>query len=222
VGDEVSGYRGEIFERMRIDQYRESSEVFRWSASQDRGTSWESEPENAALHARIKSYADRKPPLVAAAAPDAANQERLRALGYVEPEAPADVARRHTEQGLAAETAGDPQRAVSHYREALRAVPQHLEATNNLAWILATTEQSELRDPKAAIELAKAVLPLDPNSPAILDTLAAAYAAAGRLPEAVATQRHAIASLSTFDKAIVADFQTRLLHYQSQIPEVGD
>jgi arylsulfatase len=218
VGDEVSGYRGELFERLRRDQYRESSEVFRWSAEEG----WDPHPENAELHARLKSYADRKPPLVAAAAPDAANQERLRALGYVEPESPSDVAQSHTEQGLAAEREGDQERAVSHYREALRAVPQHLEATNNLAWILATTERSELRDPEAAIELAVSALTRDPNSPAILDTLAAAYAAAGRLPEAATAQRLAIESLSTSDKAIVADFQTRLTQYESQLSEAGD
>ena len=123
---------------------------------------------------------------------------------------------------MAAEAEGDQERAALLYREALRAVPQHLEASNNLAWILATTERSGLRDPKAAVGLAETALAQDPNSPAILDTLAASYAAAKRLPEAVATQRLAIESLSTSNETIVSDFRARLAKYESQVPEADD
>ena len=190
----------------------------------DRGSEagWERQPENHELHARLKSYARREPPLKAAAAPDPSEQERLRALGYLPPEFPVDVARSHTEKGLTAERVGDEQRAILHYRKALQAVPQHLEASNNLAWILATTERSGLRDPKAAVELAETALAHDPNSPAILDTLAASYAAAKRLPEAVATQRLAIESLSTSNETIVAEFRARLAKYRSQVAEADD
>jgi tetratricopeptide (TPR) repeat protein len=218
VGKEVSGYRGDYFERLRLDPYRESSEAFRWSAEEG----WEAQPGHSELHARLKIYADREPPLMAAPAPDAGEQDRLRALGYLAPVIPADVARSLAAQGLAAEGEGDQERAALLYREALRAVPQHLEASNNLAWILATTERSGLRDPKAAVELAETALAQDPNSPAILDTLAASYAAAKRLPEAVATQRLAIESLSTSNETIVSDFRARLAKYESQVPEADD
>jgi len=119
--------------------------------------------------------------------------------------------------GLNAERAGDHAKAIGHYREALRDNPQFIEAANNLAWLLATTEQPGLRDPAAAIELAQTALEQDAGSPAILDTLAAAYAAAQRYADAVRTQRQALAALSTSDPSIQADFRKRLEAYAERL-----
>ena len=64
---------------------------------------------------------------------------------------------------------------------------------NNLAWLLATSRDASLRDPERALELALRARTLaakpdaasDREHAAVLDTLAAAQAAAGRFSEAV-------------------------------------
>ncbi|MEM7587197.1 MAG: tetratricopeptide repeat protein, partial [Acidobacteriota bacterium] len=67
---------------------------------------------------------------------------------------------------------------------------------HNLAWILATSERPELRDPQRAVELAeRAARATRRQSAEILETLAAAYGAAGRRDDATATL-HSAASLA--------------------------
>lgn len=56
---------------------------------------------------------------------------------------------------------------------------------NNLAWALATAGDPEIRDPEKAVRLAREAVDAT-GDPAIIDTLAAAYAAVGRFDEAVA------------------------------------
>ena len=57
-------------------------------------------------------------------------------------------------------------------------------ALNNLAWILVTTDEKGLRDPRRALTLAKDVVALE-FSPIFLDTLAEAYYANGLIYEAI-------------------------------------
>jgi arylsulfatase len=208
VGDEVSAYRGDRFERLRIDPYRQQSQTHRWSED-----GWQPVAQDASLQRPLARYAARSAPLSPIEAPDAAEQERLRALGYLPPRSSADASREETARGIAAEQRGEHARAIAHYRKALEHDPRHLEATNNLAWLLATASP-ELREPATAIALARGALERDPGSPAILDTLAAAYAAAGRASDAVRTQRRALAALRAADPSIRADFERRLASYE--------
>lgn len=70
--------------------------------------------------------------------------------------------------------------ALTHYRETLRLQPSNPEAANNAAWILATTTDASLHNPAEAISLATlACASLEQPDPAILDTLAVAYAMHG-------------------------------------------
>jgi hypothetical protein len=62
----------------------------------------------------------------------------------------------------------------------------------------------------------KAVAKTERKDPAILDTLAAAYAEAGDFPKAASTQREAIA-LCQEDKR-KSDFTARLKLYESNTP----
>ena len=83
--------------------------------------------------------------------------------------------------------------AIGHYRAALRIKSDHIEALNNLAWLLATCPEDALREPTEALELAqRASGSLQDNNPALLDTLATAYAAAGHFDLAVATAEKAV------------------------------
>lgn len=83
--------------------------------------------------------------------------------------------------------------AIAHYRLALESNPDLLEALTDLAWILATSPDPALREPVEAVRLASRAVDLtNRNSVRALDTLAAAYLAAGRLADAVATGEAAL------------------------------
>lgn len=84
--------------------------------------------------------------------------------------------------------------AVKLYREALRRSPNNVSALNRLSWLLSTTTDVSLRDGKQAIKLASAAVERTKREdPATLDTLSAAYAAAGQFELAVKTARQASA-----------------------------
>jgi len=83
--------------------------------------------------------------------------------------------------------------AVSAYRESLGLAPDQVAACNNLAWILATHPDSQLRNGPEAVQLAEhACLLTDYKQPLLVGTLAAAYAEAGRFSEAAAMADKAI------------------------------
>jgi tetratricopeptide (TPR) repeat protein len=85
------------------------------------------------------------------------------------------------------------QDALRHFDQALRIKPDLVEAQNGLAWLLATLPPAEGGDPLRAVTLAQRVCELTHNrAPMCLDVLGAAYAAAGRLNDAIATAQKAI------------------------------
>lgn len=84
--------------------------------------------------------------------------------------------------------------AAAQYRTLLGQKPDHFPAANALAWILATTPDSTVRNPTEAVTIAERIALASPAGFAEpLDTLAAAYAAAGRFAEAVETGERAAA-----------------------------
>ena len=87
---------------------------------------------------------------------------------------------------------GRAREAVAAYRQALLSAPELNNAANNLAWLLATHPDPALRDPAEAVRpnARWRALSSAPD-PALLDTLAAAYAAAGRFDEASARAEQA-------------------------------
>jgi len=99
-----------------------------------------------------------------------------------------DVAELHAGMALATSQLGDFARAVRHGREALRLDPTLDSAANNLAWILATSPDPRARNPEESIRIMERLLrEAERPDPGYLDTLAAAYAAAGRFPDAIGT-----------------------------------
>jgi len=83
-------------------------------------------------------------------------------------------------------------KAIEHYQKALSLSPDSTVVLNNLAWILATHENSSFRDGARAVQLAEKACTLSGYKSAIsLDTLAAAYAEAGRFHEALQTAQKA-------------------------------
>ena len=91
---------------------------------------------------------------------------------------------------------------------------------NDLAWLLATREAAQGGDPRRAVPLAEQACKLTDNkSYACLDTLAIAYAAAGRFAEAIATAQKAMALASAAGETLaVKHIEARLGLYKERHP----
>jgi spermidine synthase len=107
---------------------------------------------------------------------------------------------------------GRPGDAIRHYRNALKLRPGWRHATNDLAWLLATTSKTELREPEQARSLIEAALLEDEVRPELLDTLAAALAAAGRFDEAIVAADRAI-QLAHRDLQLAREIRARRERY---------
>jgi TPR repeat protein len=112
--------------------------------------------------------------------------------------------------------AKDEVEAVHWYRKA--ATGGAVRGLNNVAWILAVSQNPAIRDGSNAVVFAeKAVAATHRKVPTNLDTLAAAYAEVGQFEKAVSTQREAIALLKTgVEKE--NDYQSRLRLYEARKP----
>ena len=83
--------------------------------------------------------------------------------------------------------------AIEFYRQVLKVKPNSVVLLNDLAWIEATCEDEKIRNVKEAVEFAERACALtDYKVAGALDTLAAAYAAAGNFEKAVTTAANAI------------------------------
>jgi len=89
---------------------------------------------------------------------------------------------------------GRVEEAIREYQEILRRSPDDLDALNNVAWMRATHAEARHRDGAEAVRLAERALAGSPTPEAVLySTLAAAYAEAGRFPDAVSAGERAVA-----------------------------
>ena len=109
--------------------------------------------------------------------------------------------------------------AAAHYRQAVELQPRYAMAHGALAWLLATSPEASRRNGAEAIEHAKRADQLYGGQPAILDTLAAAYAEAGRFPEAVTAARKALKLATQQHNQVLANaVQTRIALYEAGKP----
>ena len=116
------------------------------------------------------------------------------------------------------QAADRPEEAVEHYRQSVRLAPDAVPACNSLAWLLATHPNASVRIPAEAIQHAEHVAKLTDNRNAsVLDTLAAAYASAGRFADAVQTAEAAIEiALSEKDTRLGDEIRFRLSLYKDE------
>lgn len=121
---------------------------------------------------------------------------------------------------VASQMTGQTARAIEHYQIALKLDPSLLDARSNLAWVLATTKNDALRDPDRAVALASEVnAAARGESPAVLDTLAAAMAAAGDFPAATTLVTQALTlARATGDHTLAAEISARLQSYTNRQP----
>ena len=108
--------------------------------------------------------------------------------------------------------------AVSLLAARLQRTPDVPTLAGLLAWIHATTPDARWRDGVEAVRLAEHACALtDYGDPDLLDTLAAAYAAAGRFDDAVKVGRKAVEAASG-NAEQAADIRARLASYEARQP----
>ncbi|MFH1418035.1 MAG: tetratricopeptide repeat protein [Planctomycetota bacterium] len=102
----------------------------------------------------------------------------------------------------------------------LEHAPESPLLINAKAWVLATCADAKLRDGVQAMRLAEKACQLtDQKAPEFLDTLAAAYAEAGRFEDAADTERQAILVATEAKQLEVAEsFKPRLELYEAGKP----
>jgi tetratricopeptide (TPR) repeat protein len=128
-----------------------------------------------------------------------------------------DFAEAHYYLGNTLEQTGRVREGIGHYEQALRLKPDYAEAENNLAWLLATLAPADGGDPVRAVTLAERACELTNNRVAeYLDTLAVAYAAAGRFNDAIAAAQKAIGlARSAGQTQMVSEIETRRELYRA-------
>ncbi|MBW2699794.1 MAG: tetratricopeptide repeat protein [Deltaproteobacteria bacterium] len=114
--------------------------------------------------------------------------------------------------------AGEAKAAAQSFRQVLASQPDQPSTLNNLAWILTGQEDPSLLDAKEAITLAERACELtDHRWAGALDTLAMAYAAAGKYDEAQATAKRALdLALADGNQKLTDSIRQQLKRWQDQ------
>ncbi|MGD0259054.1 MAG: tetratricopeptide repeat protein [Verrucomicrobiota bacterium] len=129
-------------------------------------------------------------------------------------------AQAYYELGRVQLTQAKTREAAASYQEAVKLGPNWPAALNNLAWILATASDPQLRDGAEAIKLATRACTLTEFKEAVLvGTLAAAYAESGQFQEAVLTAERARELAASAGKKELAEKNRQLVElYRSGKP----
>lgn len=131
-----------------------------------------------------------------------------------------DYAPARLQLAMLASKQGKTSEAVAHYRMALRMEPDSIEALNNLAWILATNPDGQVRNGTEAVRLAERANELSGGTNTLVTgTLAAAYAESGHFAEAVSSANQAIQTAERGGNQRLAATNRRLLElYRANRP----
>ncbi len=115
---------------------------------------------------------------------------------------------------------GNPENSVAQFRQVIKEQPENAEALNNLAWLLATTGNAQVRNGAEAVGLAEKACRLTGyKNPQMTGSLAAAYAEAGRYPDAVAWGQNTIKLAQDSGNTQVFNTANQLLVlYQNHLP----
>jgi len=113
-----------------------------------------------------------------------------------------------------------PADAVKYFIKALDQRPDEVALLNKAGWILATAIDPAARDPRQALVYAQHAVALTGRQDArSLDTLAAAYAEAGRWDEAIATGTEALAvARARGERGFPDVLVERLARYRAHLP----
>jgi arylsulfatase A-like enzyme/Flp pilus assembly protein TadD len=131
-----------------------------------------------------------------------------------------DDAEAQNNLGLALRSLGERDEALRHLQAALRLRPDWPAPMNEIAWILATHPDTRIRNPGEAVRLAeRAAERTGRRQPVMLDTLAAAYAAAGDFDRATAVAQEAMSLAARGSPAgLSGEIAARLELYRQKKP----
>jgi tetratricopeptide (TPR) repeat protein len=110
--------------------------------------------------------------------------------------------------------------AVANFQNVLELQPENVDASEYLAWVLATCPDASIRNGTRAVELAQRANQLSGGSnPAILATLAAAQAEVGHFPDAMTTAQKALAlATAQTNAAVVNALKDQIGFYTTNLP----
>jgi Flp pilus assembly protein TadD len=110
--------------------------------------------------------------------------------------------------------------AISQYEKVIQLSPNHIQARNDLAWILACNPDPHIRNGARAVDLALRADQLSGGqNPVVIGTLAAGYAEAGNFSEAVATGKRACQAARAQTNSVLAGLlEKRQQRYQTGSP----
>ena len=126
----------------------------------------------------------------------------------------------HNNLALALAKKGRTREAIFHWQKALEIQPDKVGSQVSLARVLATSPDDSIRDGVRAVNLAEQAFKLSGGrSPAILQTLAAAYAETGQFARAVETVRRALELTTAQGNTPLAEaLQKEIALYQAGSP----
>jgi tetratricopeptide (TPR) repeat protein len=110
--------------------------------------------------------------------------------------------------------------ALAQWREGLKLEPENVAILNQTAWTLATSPDPANRNGAEAVALAERAMKITGGrEPAVFDALAAAYAEAGRFPEAVKTAQTGLALVTPqSDPRVAPGLKARAALYEKGMP----
>lgn len=109
--------------------------------------------------------------------------------------------------------------AIENYRKALARVPDLAQAANNLAWILASHPDENLRSPQEALAITTRLCQqTEERSPLYLDTHSIALANVERFQEAIVAANKAISLIPPQNKPAIDAIRERISLYSGGMP----
>ena len=110
--------------------------------------------------------------------------------------------------------------AIENLTKAIELKPDNIDVLNKLAWLFAVVDNTTIHNAPKAVEFAQRGCELTGyKDPMLLDTLAVAYAAAGRFDEAKATAERALnIAKETGRENLAAEIQKRIKLYEANQP----
>ncbi len=130
---------------------------------------------------------------------------------------PDNAAHAHNNLGVILQEQGKLTEAFAHFTKAIQLRPDSPIPMNALAWFIATCPELKNADVNEAIRLAsRACAITNYKNPSYLDTLAAAYASAGRFTEAVDTAQKAIILAETANQPQLKSLIQHRLSFYTQ------
>jgi protein O-mannosyl-transferase len=128
----------------------------------------------------------------------------------------------HANLGSALRAKGRIREAIAAYRDALRISPENVAAQSNLAWLLATSSDPSLRNGAEAVRLAEQAdseSSRGENRSIVQRILAAAYAEAGRFPEAKEAAQRALQGAEAQGNSTLANaLRDEIALYELDLP----